>query len=200
MKTELTASQPDDQLIEYLKRFKLSQEAIKLIRRKITPVHLHKGEMFNLHGKTCKRIGLLVSGLLYASYQPEDSADEIVSRFFYAPDNMIVTSFESFHTEKPSNESIIAIEESFLICLDRKDLYELYENNPEINYVGRQLAEQSYIQALRRVHDLQTMNARQRVKDFLKKHPELFNRVQRQQMASYLGMNRNALTKFLNEC
>jgi CRP-like cAMP-binding protein len=198
--TELTASRQDDQLIDYLKRFKLSQAAIDLIQQKITPIHLQKGETFTQYGKNCRRIGLLVSGLLYASYQPENDGDEIVSRFFYAPDNIIVTSFESFHTEKPSNESIIAIEESYLICLDRKDLYELYENNPEINYVGRQLAEQSYIQALRRVHDLQTMNARQRVKDFLKKHPELFNRVKRQQMASYLGMNRNALTKFLNEC
>lgn len=188
----------DGLLLDYLKKFNLSQSTINVIQNKITYQLIKKEERFSSYGKVCKKIGVLLNGLLYASYQPDGDKKEIVSRFFYLPKNLIVSSFESFHTGKPANESITAIEDSFLVCLEKDVLNDLYKTNPEINYVGRQIAEQSYIHALQRIHDLQTMDGRQRVRDFLKSNPELFNRVQKQQMASYLGMNRNALTRFLN--
>jgi CRP/FNR family transcriptional regulator, anaerobic regulatory protein len=198
MKKGSTPTPQNELLLEYLNKFNLSPTTINLIQNKIIYQWIKKGDKFSSYGKVCKKIGVLLNGLLYASYQPDGDKEEIVSRFFYAPKNLIVTSFESLHTGKAANESITAIEDSFLVCLERDVLNDLYKTNPEINYVGRQIAEQSYIQALQRIHDLQTMDGRQRVQDLFKKNPDLFNRVQKQQMASYLGMNRNALTKFLN--
>jgi len=83
--------------------------------------------------------------------------------------------------------------------LDREVLFDLYKVDPDINYVGRQIAEQSYIQALQRIHDLQTMDGRQRVLHFLEKSPGLINRVQKQHLASYLGMHRSKVLIFISK-
>lgn len=183
---------------DLLKRFKLSTDCINFITENVETLTLGKGEYFSVHGKYCKRIGLLFKGLLYACYYPQDRTDEVVSRFFYETKNIIVTSFESFTEEKLSEESIIAIEDSYLLCISSEKLFELYDRYPEINYVVRELAQQSYIQAMQRVHNLQTMSSKEKVRDFLSKNPGLFNRVKRQQVASYLGINRNDLTKYAN--
>jgi hypothetical protein len=136
-------------------------------------------------------------GLLYAAYDDEKLENEKVSRFFYSPNQLIITSFESFKTQQRANEHITAIEPSYLFCISREGLDELYRLVPEMNFIGRMIAEQSYIQALQRVHTLQALNVEQRLDDFFQRHPGLFNRIQRQHLTSYAGVNRNALATYL---
>ena len=185
-------------LIEFLEKYNLPPRHIDAIQSAFTPLQLGKGEKFSEFGKVCTRIGILMNGLLFAAYDKENSAKEIISRFFYSPSQIFVTSFESFSKASKSNEHITAIEPSFLFCIDRKDLEGIYNSFPETNLIGRLIAEQSYIQALQRAHALQALNAEERLADFFRVHPHLFNRVQRQHITSYLGINRNALSEHMN--
>jgi hypothetical protein len=61
----------------------------------------------------------------------------------------------------------------------------------------RILAEESYIQALERIHSFQSLNAEQRIRKFFDEYPDLGKKLQRQHIASYLGIHRNILTRFL---
>ena len=162
------------------------------------PVLLKKGETFLDYGEPNRKLGILISGLLYASYTSE-SGQEWISRFYYIPDNGIVSSHETFMTGKDSTEVIRAYEESVLVCLDRSEYEELLEANPDLHRLVRIMAEESYVQALRRVHTLQSLTASQRVKMFVKEHSEIVSRVQRQHVASYLGIHRNIFTRILNK-
>jgi hypothetical protein len=169
---------------------------------KVTSERLQTGEKFSTTGKICGKIGILVQGLLYASYVHEESIDEIVSRFFYSPKNVIVTSFESFTRKKIADESIIALEDSFLICITKNDLDQAFALSPSIERLGRIIAEESYIQASERIRSLQILKAKERIGHFRVSHPELVNRpsISTQQLASYLGMHRNVYTKNANKC
>ncbi|WP_423128820.1 Crp/Fnr family transcriptional regulator [Gaoshiqia sp. Z1-71] len=162
------------------------------------PVVLKKGETFIDYGEQNRKLGILLSGLLYASYTAENG-QEWISRFYYTPENSIVSSHETFMTGKKSAESIRAYEDSELIWIDRSEYEELLEQNPKLERMVRIMAEESYVQALRRVHALQSLSASQRVRNFVKEHSEIVSRVQRQHVASYLGIHRNIFTRILNK-
>jgi len=189
-------------LSKYLDKYAVSEATIDFLVSKVTSERLYKGEVFTSAGKTCDKIGILINGLLYASYIPENGIDEIVSRFFYIPKNAVVTSFESFSRMTPSRESIIVLEDSFLICISKSDLNKAYQLSPAVERLGRVIAEESYIEASDRSRALQILNTTDRILHFRRAHPELVNRasIQQQQVASYLGMNRNIYTRNANKC
>ncbi len=181
---------------ELLGKNGIAIDNIEKILAVLKPLKLKKGQVFSQTGKRIDKLGILIEGLLIAKYEKTNSENEIISRFYYSPKNIIVTSFESFYSGYKSNETIEALEDSYLTTISREDLYNLYNEIPEMNKIGRQLAEQSYILALQRIHQLQGMNVEERLEDFHRCHPELANRIKIQHLCSYLGTNRNALSKF----
>ena len=98
-----------------------------------------------------------------------------------------------------SIEEIVAIEESKLACISLSNLEMLYDKIPALNKSGRLFAEQSYINALERIHDLQSHNNEQRVKNFYNHNKDLYNRLPKKHIASYLGINRNDLSKIVSK-
>jgi CRP-like cAMP-binding protein len=183
-------------LKELLGKNGIATEHIEKISSVLQPMQLKKGDTFSQIGKRADKLGILIDGLLVAKYEMSNSAEEIISRFFYSPRNIIVASFESFYSGTKSNETIEAIEDSYLTTVTSEDLNRLYKQIPEMNKIGRLLAEQSYILALQRIHQLQAMSVEERLKDFYLCHPQLANRVKVQHLCSYIGTNRNALAKF----
>lgn len=181
---------------ELLGKNGVAVENIEKIISALKPMNLKKGEVFSQTGKRTNKLGILIDGLLLAKYETPNSKNDIISRFYYSPRNIIVASFESFYHGTISNETIEAVEDSYLTIINKEDLFNLYNEIPEMNIIGRLMAEQSYIFALQRIHQLQGMKVKERIEDFYKCHPELANRLQIQQICSYLGTNRNALAKF----
>ena len=165
----------------------------------LKPLKLKKGDLYSQTGKRANKLGILIEGLLIAKYEKNNSANEIISRFYYSPRNIIVASFESFYYGSKSNETIEAIEDSYLATISFENLNNLYNQIPEMNKIGRQMAEQSYVLALQRIHQLQGMNVEERLEDFYRCHPELANRIKVQHLCSYIGTNRNALAKFASK-
>lgn len=177
-------------------RYKLTLEVIGEIKLKNGPLTLAKGESFIDYGEKTKRIGILLSGLMYATYI-SDSGIEWISRFFFPPNHFIVSNHEGFYFGRNSTESIRAYEDSEIIPIEKDEFKYLLNNNPRFERTVRILAEESYIQAMARVHSFQSLNAEERIKKFFEENPELGKKLQRQHIASYLGIHRNILTRFL---
>jgi len=180
-----------------ISRYKLTLAQISEISLKNKPVLLKKGESFLNYGEKTKKIGILVSGLLYATYL-SPAGTEWISRFFYPPQNFIVSNHEGFYYGTNSSESIRAYEDSELICIEKEEFKNMLDHNRQFERTVRILAEESYIQALQRIHALQSLNARQRIQQFLAENSALALRLQRQHIASYLGIHRNILAKVLS--
>ncbi|WP_321285451.1 Crp/Fnr family transcriptional regulator [uncultured Sunxiuqinia sp.] len=162
------------------------------------PVLLKKGETFLAYDEPNQKLGILLNGLMYATYVAENG-QEWISRFFYAPDNAIVSSHDSFLSGENSSEAIRAYEDSEIIYITKNEFEEMLESNNDLQALVLRMAEESYINALKRVHMLQSLTASQRVKRFVKEHGDLVSRVQRQHIASYLGIHRNIFTRILNK-
>lgn len=179
----------------FLKDVRISEKEAKQIVSFFKLVTIEKDEVFCKKGQVNTKLGILLSGLLSASYETPKQNDEI-SRFFFLPENFIVSDFESFTKSIPARETIVALEKSEMLVITYGDMRKLYKAVPKMNYVGREVAELSYIRAMHRIYDLQVLNAEGRVKKFFKDHPSFYNRVGKQEIASYLRMNRNLITKY----
>jgi len=177
-------------------RYELTLDQIRKIPLKNIPIVLRKGESFIDYGEKSKKIGILLNGLLMASYISANG-DEWVSRFFYPPENFIVSNHEGFYFGVDSTECIRAYEDSSLILVDREEFKNLLDSNRTFERTVRILAEESYIKAMARIHTFQSLNAEQRIRKFFTEYPELGKKLQRQHIASYLGIHRNILTRFL---
>lgn len=179
-----------------ISRYKLTLEVIDKLNLRSKPVLLQKGESFIDYGEKTKRIGILLNGLLYATYL-SDNGTEWISRFFFPPNNFIVSNHEGFYFGKNSTECIRAYEDSEIIYIEKEEFKNLLDNNRRFERTVRILAEESYIQSMARVHSFQSQNAEQRIRKFFSENPELGKKLQRQHIASYLGIHRNILTRFL---
>ncbi len=179
-----------------ISRYNLTLELISKLKLKHGPVTLKKGDCFIDYGEQTNKIGILISGLLYASYVSESGA-EWISRFFFPPNNFIVSNHRGFYTGKDSTESIKAYEDSELLYFDKEEFKILLDSDGMFERTVRILAEESYIQAMDRIHSFQSLNAEERIRKFFHENPELGAKLQRQHIASYLGIHRNILTRFL---
>jgi CRP/FNR family transcriptional regulator, anaerobic regulatory protein len=196
----------EDRISQLLLSFGFREEDFSLIISKIKIEKIKKGEKFISSNKSCKKIGILVSGLMIAYYD-RNNGEEAVSRFFYSPKendiiqydhkptNIIVTSFKSFLSNEIANETIKALEDCHLFVIQKDDLNELYIKIPKMNLIGRQLAEGSYIQALDKMRMLQTLSAEDRLELFKKENFGLYQKLPKTSVASYLGMHRNTFNK-----
>lgn len=179
-----------------ISRYKLTLKLISTLELKNKPILLKKGESFIDYGEQAQKIGILISGLLYATYVA-DSGTEWISRFFFPPNNFIVSNHRGFSSEKSSAESIKAYEDSELLYIQKEEFKTLLDTNTKFERTVRILAEESYIQAMDRIHSFQSLNAEERIRKFFHENPELGKKLQRQHIASYLGIHRNILTRFL---
>lgn len=179
-----------------ISRYKLTLDLIFSLDLKNKPVELKKGEYFIDYGEKSKKIGILIEGLLYASYLA-DSGTEWISRFFFPPNNFIVSNHQGFYHGKDSTECIRAYEDSKLICIEKEEFKHLLDTNPKFERTVRILAEESYIQAMERIHSFQSLDAERRIRKFFEEYPDLAQKLQRQHIASYLGIHRNILTRIL---
>ncbi len=187
-----------DSIYNLLKGFDVSEGEFEMIFNYLKPMVLKKGEYFCKAGKRSDLLGILVSGLLMASFDTDEGKINI-SRFYYVPENRIVSNFESFKKKVNSNENIIALEDSILIYLTAGELETLCTHTRSVNIIARHFAEESYISALSRIHDLQVLDNKQRILKFLSLRNDLLNRISKVNIASYLRVNRNDLTKAYKE-
>lgn len=179
-----------------ISRFEHTLDLIDSFNLENDPVVLRKGELFINYGEKNTKIGILIDGLLYASYLSVNGT-EWVSRFFFPPNNFIVSNHRGFVLGKDSTEAIRAYEDSKLIFIEKEEFKNLLDKNHKFERTVRILAAESYIQAMDRIHSFQSLNAEQRIRKFLEEYSELAQKLQRQHIASYLGIHRNILTRIL---
>lgn len=142
-------------------------------------------------GKVCGHLHFIEKGLARA-FHFRDGQE--VTAWFMRENDMII-SVHSFYRQQPSHENVELLEDSAVISLEYKDLQQLYRQFPEFNFIGRVLTEHYYALSEERTIALRTHTAQERYEGLLKTHPELFKRVPLKQIASYLGMTPETLSR-----
>ena len=106
-----------------------------------------------------------------------------------------IISVNSFFLRKPSYESIQAVENSTVHFIHYDELQQLYKEFSEFNAVGRMLTTHYYILSEERLYSMRKQTAEERYIFLINKHPEILQKAPLTQIASYLGIALETLSR-----
>ena len=149
-------------------------------------------EYFIREGETCRELAFVNKGVL-RMYYLSPGGKEINTMFFF--ENDFVTSFQSLLQQKPGRYFIQALEDCELITVAYETLQHAYEQSPLWGKFGRLMAEKSYIIAEKRIESLLFLDAEERYLNLVKTYPRVFEQVPLYHIASYLGIERESLSR-----
>lgn len=142
-------------------------------------------------GERCKNLYFIDKGLVRGFYF--DNAKEITH--WFAKEEEFATSFYSFITNEPSPETIETLEDCELTQIAHADLENLYKSFPETERIGRIITESYYIDLEERFLNIQFKSAKERYENLLSKNPSLIQRASLGQIATYLGITQETLSR-----
>ncbi len=156
------------------------------------PRTLNAKEFFIRENETCHEIAFVDKGVLRMYYLSPDGK-EINTMFFF--ENDFATSFQSLLLQKPSRYFIQALDDCELITVAYDTLQNAYEHSQLWNKFGRIIAEKSYIISEKRIESLLFLDAEECYLNLVKTYPKVFDQVPLYHIASYLGIERESLSR-----
>lgn len=179
-------------LINFLDtQYPLSKETISLLEDRIFHKKIKKREIIVQPGVVCKAIYWVKEGTLCGFVNKEEKT----SVTWFAIEGDAVTSVYSFISRQSGNEGVKALEDTEVYGLSYESLQELYLQSFEMNVLGRTILEMYYINLEERTFSLQNHSAHERYDNFIKRYPELIQKIPLGVIASYVGVTQSSLSR-----
>src|ERR1700722_2311677 len=185
------------ELITFLNRiatsegWPLSPECIKWLEDTIETTELRKEDYLLRPGLTCRNLYFIESGLLKCFYIHKGKN---VSDWFFGERETVV-SLDSFYDQTPSEDFIQAIEKCVVHYITHAQLNFAYRNFVEFNVLGRVLTNKYLRIWHRQARNIRMLTADERFLSLMQTQPELFNRADLQDIASFLDMTSKSLSR-----
>lgn len=180
-------------LIEYFEKYlPFNIEEKELIEPRVALRNIKRRQMILQEGFVCKHYYFVLDGC-FKMYAIDDKGNEHNLQF--AAENDWIADISSFHSEKPSKLFIEAIEPSVILQIEQQDLYFLYSNVPKLNIIFKVIIENKFVELQNRVLQNISSTGEQRYLNFLEQYPKLASRLPNTQIASYLGITPEFLSK-----
>lgn len=166
-------------------------ESLALTSR-LTERKIKRKQYILQEGDICKYCTYVVAGC-FKMYGVDKSGTE--HNLLFAAEDDWLADFDSLHKERPSKLFIEAIEPSTILQISKGDLWYLYTNHPKFNRIFRVIIEDKYIELQNRLLQTFSTTAYERYESFLEQYPKLSVRLPNTQIASYLGITPEFLSK-----
>jgi CRP-like cAMP-binding protein len=169
----------------------LSSDLFDRFRKVTFPVSFVKEQVIIDYGDISKHAYFALSGLVRIS-RILTGRGETTVMFLTGGD--ILISPKSFYTQTMSIEKLTALMDTFCIALPWSELQLLYRDFIEFNVIARLLTEQYYGQALERATWFYE-SPELRYEHILNAYPSIAQHVSVKELASYLGIARETLSR-----
>lgn len=143
-------------------------------------------------GFPCKHYSFVVEGCFRMFAVDQKGVEHNLQ---FAAENDWIADIGSFHSGQPSGLFIEAVEPSVVLQIEQQDLYFLYRNIPKLDRIFKVIIENKYVELQNRVLQTISSTAQERYLTFLEQYPELALRLPNTQIASYLGITPEFLSK-----
>ncbi|RDC56502.1 Crp/Fnr family transcriptional regulator [Pedobacter chinensis] len=170
----------------------IGEEDLSQMAARLKVKEYRKKDFFLEAGKVQKDLGFIVNGLV-RSYFVDDDGDEKTVGFY--PENDYATHYAAFITKRPSQYFIQCLEPTTFVCLTLDDLQWIYQRSPVFERYGRLIAEDILMRQQARIESFIFQTAEERYLDFIKVKSALFNRISLSHLCSFLGIERQSLTR-----
>ena len=180
-------------LIEHFETYlPLSDSERNLVETRTAARKVKRRQMILQEGFVCKYYSFVAEGC-FRMYGVDNKGTEHNIQF--AAENDWIADIGSFHSGKPSRLFIEAVEPALILQVEKEDLYFLYRNIPKLDRIFKVIIENKYVELQNRVLQNISSTAQQRYLNFLEQYPTLSLRLPNVQIASYLGITPEFLSK-----
>lgn len=170
----------------------LTAEESVLIESLITKSNIKRKGLILKEGDICKHYTFVIKGC-FKMYGIDDKGYSHNIQF--AAEGDWIADMGSFYTQTASKLYIEAIEDSEIYQINQPDLYALFIEIHKVNRMFKVISENNFVEIQNRVLQNFSSTAEQRYLSFLEQYPQLSNRLPNTQIASYLGITPEFLSK-----
>jgi len=158
----------------------------------LTLKKLKKKQFLLQEGEICRYSAFVTSGCL-RGYTVDTNGFEHILQF--APADWWIADMYSLLTAQPGNLNIDALEDSEVLLLSKIDQEQLYQDIPKFERFFRIITENSLVTNRQRLLDSLSLSAQQRYEAFCGRYPTLINQLPQKQIAAYIGVTPEFLSK-----
>ncbi len=195
MKEDLTQASIEPLLDYFNKLILLNKEEKQLVTERFQPRLYRRRQYVLQEGDICKHFNFVVRGCL-RSYITDEKGNTHILQF--AAENWWITDIGSFYKTKASKLNIDALEDTMVLQISYDNLTGLYDQAPKFNQIFRVLIENSHVALQNRLLQNISSSAEERYLSFIQAHPHLSNRLPQTQIAAFLGITPEFLSRVRN--
>ena len=181
-----------ENLINYCSSFiplsSIDQEALALNFKHTT---IKRNDFLLKEGKVCDFIAFVNSGVI-RHYHLKDGKEITCD---VTLKNSFITDFRSFTQGIPSEYNFQILKNAELFIIKKRELLELYNNNKNIETLGRIMAEQVALRMIDTAMSLSSDKPQERVEKLIIQRPDLFQEVPQRYLANLLGISPESLSR-----
>lgn len=181
-----------NKLIEYFSRFMpLSAEETEAITASMNIQTYKEGTILLKEGQISTECYFVLEGCVRQYYVID--GEEITNNFF--TEEQWVVSLKSFSQQIPADHYFACSEDTTLVVGSEQKENALYRNFPKFETISRKVMEKGLSEQQELMASYVTDTPEQRYLNLLKSRPELIQRVPQYQLASYIGVKPESLSR-----
>ncbi|HEX7870372.1 MAG TPA: Crp/Fnr family transcriptional regulator [Chryseobacterium sp.] len=192
MKENLLQASTEPLLNYFNKTIPLNAEETKLVTELFKSRLYRKRQFVLQENDVCNQFNFVVRGCL-RMYKIDEKGNTHILQF--ASENWWMIDIGSFHQKKPSELCIDALEDTMVLQISYENLIKLYTSAPKFDRIFRVLIENSFVTLQNRLLQNISSTAEERYLSFLESYSHLSNRLPQTQIASFLGITPEFLSK-----
>ncbi len=181
-----------DELIKYFESYvPLENQEKDFIRENIEVREVAKNAFLLREGEISTEFFFVFKGgirLFYTNNTIEKTA------FFYF-ENTFVSSYESFTKQQPAKHNLQAVEDSTVAVISFQVAYRIIELFPKFEFLARMMMEEELIVYQEIISSFVTLSVEERYIKMLKSNNQILNRIPQHQLATYLGVTAETLSR-----
>ncbi|MCE7063857.1 Crp/Fnr family transcriptional regulator [Dyadobacter sp. CY326] len=174
----------------------LTSDEVKVVESLFTFKKYRKRQYILQEGDVTRYETFILKGVT-RTYQVDDKGQEHIVQF--GLEDWWIGDLFSFLTETPTTYNIDCLEETEVVQITKADLETLYEKVPKMERHFRLIIQNAFIASTRRLSSNLSKSAPERYEDFIKKYPQIDQRVANHQIASYLGITPQTLSRIRSQ-
>lgn len=169
----------------------ISADDLALLLSIVRVQQVAKNDFLLQEGQVCKHICFVENGFLRTFYNKDGKHVNLA----FTPEDNFVTDLKSLKTGTPSAYNIQADEPTTVYLFEKQELLQLYTQSPGITAFGRVLLEQLLMEQEAHTNIFRLHSPAERYQYLVTHHPILLQRVSLTNLASYLGISRETLSR-----
>lgn len=183
-------------LANIAKHISLNDKEKQLFLSYLSTKKIRKRQYLVQEGEQSKYSAFVLSGCLRSYFIDANGFEHILQ---FAIEDWWIADMMSITTQKPGNLAIDALEDSEVLLLSRENQLKLFDECPKFERYFRIITENGMVSFQRRVLENISLPAAERYKNFAKRYPVMVQRLPQTQIASYLGITPEFLSKIRHQ-